>query len=90
MGPFLDACQRVVGILKVVLGLNKLVISIYIRKFPSNLLYPQCFHGLERATCMSHVFGKTDFLNSYYQAVMAEGKQHALAVGMTALSTEDM
>jgi hypothetical protein len=39
---------------------------------------------------MGHVDENPDFLNSYYQAVMAEGKQHALAVGMTALSTEDM
>jgi hypothetical protein len=39
---------------------------------------------------MGHFIETPNFLNSYYQAVMAEGKQHALAVGMTALSTEDM
>jgi hypothetical protein len=33
---------------------------------------------------------KRNFLHFDHQAVMAEGKQHALAVGTTALSTDDM
>jgi hypothetical protein len=46
----------------------------------------QACSSLEHARCHSHVL----CLNMFFQAIMAEGKQHALAIGYTKMSAKDM
>lgn len=47
-----------------------------------------CFYYNQLISCIFFHKYYIDIL--YYQAVMAEGKEHALAIGKTTMSTDDM